>query len=357
MASPKTTTPTSTDEAIPSATQSPQANPIGSTRRLRPNQTIADTTLTATQDVTITQNSSTTGNYSNTEIYGSTSKPKIALIEFDLSNISSAKYIESAAFKPYATKLKNAPGTFSIYAAGTENWSQTSADWYDKPTKGKLLDTITISSTNQYVSFDVTEALQDAVDAGQTKITLWIEDSEQEQQRFDFASENNSSINKPSQLVISSTTEGLPTPIQGSHELNSIEPTDSNNDGFINDKDQYILFNDGNTLPLKTAKVLPLKPPQHPPGIPSKPFHPATTSKSLQKTAITNTKTISFSGMSTAKDASPKAPTGNLSHKPMTSTGKISLAISSNPMVSSAPKHRPLVRQRIFTQSNNPPKH
>ena len=155
---------------------------------------ITDTTLTATQDVTTTQNSSTTGNYSNTEIYGSTSAPKIALVEFDLSNISSAKYIESAAFKPYVTKLQNAPGTFSIYAAGTENWSQTSADWYDKPTKGKLLDTITISSTNQYVSFDITEALQDAVDAGQTKITLWIEDSEQEQQRFGFASENNTSI-------------------------------------------------------------------------------------------------------------------------------------------------------------------
>ena len=180
---------------------------------------ITDTTLTATQDVTITQNSSTTGNYSNTEIYGSTSAPKIALVEFDLSHISSAKYIESAAFKPYVTKLQNAPGTFSIYAAGTENWSQTSADWLDKPSKGKLLDTITISSTNQYASFDVTEALQDAVDAGQTKITLWIEDSEQEQQRFDFASENNTSINKPAQLVTSSATEALPAPVEGSYVL------------------------------------------------------------------------------------------------------------------------------------------
>jgi len=136
-----------------------------------------------------------------------------------LSDIISAKYIQSAVFKPYVTKLQNSPGTFSIYAAGTVDWSQTSADWYDKPSKGKLLDTITISSTNQYVSFDVTEALQDAIDAGQAKITLWIEDSEQEQQRFDFASENNSSINKPAQLIISSSTEALPIPVAGSFKL------------------------------------------------------------------------------------------------------------------------------------------
>ena len=186
---------------------------------------ITNSTLTATQDVTIIHNSSDTGNWSNTAIYGSMSDPRIALVEFNLSNISSAKYIQSAAFKPYVTKLQNAPGTFSIYAAGTENWSQTSADWYDKPSKGKLLDTITISSTNQYASFDVTEALQDAINAGQTKITLWIEDSEKEQQRFDFASESNTSINKPAQLVISSATEALPAPVEGSYVLSSTPDT------------------------------------------------------------------------------------------------------------------------------------
>ena len=193
---------------------------------------ITGSTLTATQDVTITQNSSSTGNYSNTEVYGSTSAPKIALVEFDLSDISSAKYIQSAVFKPYVTKLQNSPGTFSIYAAGTVDWNQTSADWYDKPSKGKLLDTITISSTNQYVSFDVTEALQDAIDAGQAKITLWIEDSEQEQQRFDFASENNSSISKPAELIVSSAKEALPVPVAGSFKLDG-DSGDSTAPSFI----------------------------------------------------------------------------------------------------------------------------
>ena len=94
---------------------------------------IDSSTLTAIQDVTITENSSSTGNWSTTEIYGSTSAPKIALVEFDLSNISSAQYVESAEFKPYVTKL----GThrdISI-AAGTENWSQTSTNWFNAPSK------------------------------------------------------------------------------------------------------------------------------------------------------------------------------------------------------------------------------
>ncbi|MFZ9114371.1 MAG: DUF7594 domain-containing protein, partial [bacterium] len=119
--------------------------------------------------------------------------------------------------------LKNEPGTFSIYEAGADSWNQTSATWVNTPDKGAFLDTITINRKGR-VSFDVTDALQNAIDAGRSKVTLWIEDSEREQQRFDFYSENKPN---PPELIVSSATLALPQFVKGSYELDSISDTTS----------------------------------------------------------------------------------------------------------------------------------
>ncbi|MGA0305968.1 MAG: thrombospondin type 3 repeat-containing protein, partial [bacterium] len=181
-------------------------------------------TLTAIQDVSIMEGEQNrTGNWSETEVNGSPTSPKVALVEFDLSDISNAKFIESAIFKPYVSYLKNEPGTFSIYEAGADSWNQTSATWVNTPDKGAFLDTITINRKGR-VSFDVTDALQNAIDAGRSKVTLWIEDSEREQQRFDFYSENKPN---PPELIVSSATLALPQFVKGSYELDSISDTTS----------------------------------------------------------------------------------------------------------------------------------
>ena len=176
-------------------------------------------TVRATQDVTIEMDTELTGNWSETEVYGSTSSPKIALVEFDLSSISDARYIESATFQPYVTQIRNGAGSFSIYQVGTKAWSQDSVNWQTRPEKGQLLDTITISAEG-FVDFDVTEALRDALAAGNSKVSLWIEDSEQEQEGFEFASENNS-LDEPAQLLLVSATEVVPEPISGSYDISS----------------------------------------------------------------------------------------------------------------------------------------
>ncbi len=128
-------------------------------------------TLTAIQDVSIMEGEQNrTGNWSETEVNGSPTSPKVALVEFDLSDISNAKFIESAIFKPYVSYLKNEPGTFSIYEAGADSWNQTSATWVNTPDKGAFLDTITINGKGR-VSFDVTDAFNDPNAAVRSKET------------------------------------------------------------------------------------------------------------------------------------------------------------------------------------------
>ena len=199
---------------------------LSDSKALLVGSSITNTTLTAIQDVTIEQNSSLTGNWGQTEIYGSTSSPKIALVEFNLSTIGDAKYIQSAIFQPYVTKLQNQPGSFSIYETEAKAWDQTSVKWDTRPLKGNLLDTITIDTKDGYASFDVTKALQNAADADLSTVTFWIEDSEQEQQRFDFASENNS-LNVPAKLVVSSSTTALPQVVDGTSSIVSTPDTTS----------------------------------------------------------------------------------------------------------------------------------
>ena len=206
------------------ATDNQGAVSLSDSKAVLVGSSITHNTLTAVQDVTIEQNSSLTGNWGETEIYGSTSSPKIALVEFNLNTIGDAKYIQSAVFQPYVTKLQNQPGTFSIYETEAKDWDQASVKWDTRPLKGNLLDTVTIDTKDGYASFDVTKALQNAADAGLSTVTFWIEDSEQEQQRFDFASENNS-LNVPAKLVISSATVALPQATAASYTIVSTPDT------------------------------------------------------------------------------------------------------------------------------------
>ena len=166
-------------------------------------------TLYATQDASIKENSSTNGDWSKNEVYGS-STPVIALVEFDLSSFSKGDRIQSAKFRPYIRTLKNnQSSSFSIYSTTAKDWSQSSVKWSTRPPKDQLLDSITITKSGSYVDFEVTNSIQNAIDNGQSKVTLWIEDSEKEYEGFEFDSvnKNPSYPNEPELVIISGVAE------------------------------------------------------------------------------------------------------------------------------------------------------
>ena len=166
-------------------------------------------TLYATQDASIKENSSTNGDWSKNEVYGG-STPVIALVEFDLSSFSKGDRIQSAKFRPYIRTLKNnQSSSFSIYSTTAKDWSQSSVKWSKRPPKDQLLDSITITKSGSYVDFEVTNSIQNAIDNGQSKVTLWIEDSEKEYEGFEFDSvnKNPSYPNEPELVIISGVAE------------------------------------------------------------------------------------------------------------------------------------------------------
>ena len=167
------------------------------------------TKLFATQDASIKKNKSTNGNWSKNEVYGG-STPVIALVEFDLSSFSKGDKIQSATFRPYVRTLKkNQSSSFSIYSTTAKDWNQSSVRWATRPPKNQLLDTITIAQSGSYVNFEVTSAIQAAIDNGESKVTLWIEDSEEEYEGFEFDSVNKNASypNEPELVIVSGVTE------------------------------------------------------------------------------------------------------------------------------------------------------
>ena len=152
--------------------------------------TSATTKLFATQDASIKENSSTNGNWSKNEVYGG-STPVIAFVEFDLNSFSQGDGIQSATFRPYVRTLKNNQSSkFSTYSTTSKEWSQSSVQWSTRPLKDQLLNTVTISASGSYVDFDVTSAIQASINSGQSRVTLWIEDSQNEDEGFEFDSVN-----------------------------------------------------------------------------------------------------------------------------------------------------------------------
>jgi len=144
----------------------------------------------ATQDASIKEDDSVNGNWSMNEVYGGSSAI-VALVEFDLSGFSTDNNVQTATFSPYVRTLKDdQPSTFSIYSTTPKEWSQSSVQWSTRPLKDQFLDIVTITTDGLYVDFDVTNAIQAAIDNGQSKVTLWIEDSEKDYEGFEFDSVN-----------------------------------------------------------------------------------------------------------------------------------------------------------------------
>ena len=185
------TDPTSGNDA--NAIQDEAGNDVAtlSSTAVTNNSTAGTTRLYAIQDASIKENTNTNGDWSKNEVYGG-GTAVVALVEFDLSSFSQGDGVKSATFSPYVRTLKNnSSSDFSIYSTSPKAWSQDSVKWSSRPLKDELLDTIQITQTGSYVDFDVTTAVQEAINNGQSTVTFWIEDSENEYQGFEFDSVNN----------------------------------------------------------------------------------------------------------------------------------------------------------------------
>lgn len=169
--------------------------------------------ILAFQDASIKEGTTINGNWSKNEVFGNPDNPIVALVEFDMSHLSGKQTLVSAIFRPYVRTLKDSKSsTFSIYSTGSQNWLQDSVTWNTRPTRGALLDSISINEKAVRVDFNVTQALQDAISDGKNKITFWIEDSEKEYESFEFDSVNkNPSYPNEPELVLYKGSENTST--------------------------------------------------------------------------------------------------------------------------------------------------
>lgn len=145
------------------------------------------------------------GNFGDVEVYGSPSSGKVGLVQFDLTPYLAAAEVRDATLRVYVDTL-NGPAEFSLFRAVGDNWDETAgSDVSNAPSRGDLVDAITISAEDQFFEFDVSTFVADMVDTGATLITFWIEDVSQNYERFTFDSQRGDQLN-PSELVVTTSS-------------------------------------------------------------------------------------------------------------------------------------------------------
>lgn len=145
-------------------------------------------------------------------------------IEFDISSISEAK--ESILLKLYAFEVERA-SEISVYGTDTEvSWSETTITGRDKPLATKRIGVYPIFTTG-FVSLDVTNYVNKAIEAGWNKVTLIVK--ENEGAKISFNSKEAAS-NGP-QLMVSSNSGSYvpPTVMSGTFYFDAENGNDSNN--------------------------------------------------------------------------------------------------------------------------------
>jgi hypothetical protein len=134
--------------------------------------------VSSDNDASIKPNDSTyTGNFSTIQVYGKDTDPIVSLIEFDLTeNILDAGSIRDAQLGIYVSDV-DLDGKFSVFSTDNSTWDEQSVTSASAPNKNSLLDTVEVTSEQQYVYFDVTEALRTGHASSAERLTFWLEDA------------------------------------------------------------------------------------------------------------------------------------------------------------------------------------
>ena len=183
----KTVTATENDNDTPPP--APQVTVPTSTAAYVRDGTFAGQNFGSTADLVV-KRSNTAGNTRET------------YLKFDVSTLGS---IEGATLRLFGN-TGNGTGNVNVsaHAVSSTSWTEDGLTWSNKPTSGSALQTRTISgSTGTWYEWDVTTAVQQAIDAGQQFVAIALKPTTTTDPWAVFRSDEASS-NKPEMVVTSS---------------------------------------------------------------------------------------------------------------------------------------------------------
>ncbi|MEP3389714.1 MAG: DNRLRE domain-containing protein, partial [Reichenbachiella sp.] len=109
-----------------------------------------------------------------------------SFLRFDIGGLTGT--VSSATLKLYVDGLVNGtPAGASVYSVSVDSWDETTLTWNNKP--GAITfqsKNASISSTGQYVNFDVTNFVSSEVAGGKSIISLALQDDDQLSKAVDF---------------------------------------------------------------------------------------------------------------------------------------------------------------------------
>ena len=95
-------------------------------------------------------------------------------------NILDAGGIRDAELGIYVSDVREGTdlvGHFSVFSTDNSTWDEETVTSASAPNKNAILDTIEITVENQYVYFDVTDAIRSAHASSADRVTFWLEDA------------------------------------------------------------------------------------------------------------------------------------------------------------------------------------
>ena len=197
----------------------------------------ATSTLIATADASLQEQSpSSTGNWGNVEAYGSSSSPKVGIFKFDLSSLLGST-VSQATLKLFADVVGNGGGDFAVWTtSGADSWDEASVTWANGPSRMAKLTTVSITTVDQWYSFDVTAYIAAAIYTSVSTVTLWIEADSLNLQQVKFDSIRSDQPNKP-KLEVTTGSQSSPPPAA---------PSQSSVSTYCSGSYNYVLSNLGN---------------------------------------------------------------------------------------------------------------
>ena len=119
-------------------------------------------------------------------------------VKFDLSTVSTVSAAKLRLFGSYGATSGTSPVT--AHQVADNSWTETGITWNNQPAVGAAMTTVSVGLTGQYWEWDVTSYIQSAKAAGQTSVTLELQNDVSTPQTATFNSREAGS-NTP-QLVV-----------------------------------------------------------------------------------------------------------------------------------------------------------
>jgi len=122
-----------------------------------------------------------------------------AFLKFDLSTVATVSAAKLRLFGSYGATSGTSPVT--AHQAADTSWTETGITWNNQPAIGTAMTTVSVGITAQYWEWDVTSYIQSQKAAGNTTVTLELENDAATAQPANLNSRE--AVSNPPQLVVS----------------------------------------------------------------------------------------------------------------------------------------------------------